>query len=114
MYTGEVYTLSDLARLPNEGALRENSLLVCCLSLVFIAELFFWPHQGPTALKLRPNLTESRGESVERCLCFRFSIWPWQFMAKRDEKAICERLQTGKRYRFLAEKEMSRSTLGGR
>jgi hypothetical protein len=47
---------------------------------------------GPTALKLRPDLTKGRGESVERCLCFRFNVCPWQFMVKLDEKAICERL----------------------
>jgi len=27
-------------------------------------------------------------------------------MAKMDEKAVCESLQTGKRYRFLAKKEI--------
>ena len=27
-------------------------------------------------------------------------------MAKIDEKAVCESLQTGKRYRFLAKKEI--------
>jgi hypothetical protein len=43
---------------------------------------------GPMALKLRPDLIEG----VEMSLCFRFNIWPWQFMAKRDEKALCEHL----------------------
>ena len=33
-------------------------------------------------------------------------IWPWQCMAKMDRKAVCESLQTGKRYRFLAKKEI--------
>jgi len=27
-------------------------------------------------------------------------------MAKMDEKAVCESLQTGKRYRFLAKKDI--------
>src|SRR5438477_1324039 len=48
---------------------------------------------GPVALKLRPDLIER----VERRLCFRFYVWPWQFMAKMDAKAVRESLQTGKR-----------------
>ena len=52
------------------------------------------------ALKLRPDLIED----VESYLCFRFDGWPWQCMAKMDRKVVCESLQTGKRYRFLAKK----------
>lgn len=55
-------------------------------------------HVGPAALKLRPDLIEG----VERRLCFRFHVWPRQFTAKPNEKAICKSLETGKRYRFLA------------
>ena len=59
--------------------------------------------KGPAALKLRPDLIED----VESYLCFRFDGWPWQCMAKMDRKVVCESLQTGKRYRFLAKKEMT-------
>jgi hypothetical protein len=41
-------------------------------------------HIGPMALKLRPDLIES----VERCLCCRFNVWSWQFVAKMDTKAV--------------------------
>ena len=40
------------------------------------------------ALKLRPDLIES----VEMRLYFPFYIWSWQFMAKIDEKGVCESL----------------------
>ena len=33
-------------------------------------------------------------------------IEAWQCMAKMDRKAVCESLQTGKRYRFLAKEEI--------
>jgi hypothetical protein len=36
----------------------------------------------------------------------RFNIWPWQLMAKMDTKVVCRSLETGKRYRFLAKKEI--------
>jgi hypothetical protein len=39
-------------------------------------------------------------------LSFPFYVWHWQSMAKIDETAVCESLQTGKRYRFLAKKEI--------
>jgi hypothetical protein len=32
-------------------------------------------------------------------------------MAKMDRKAVCESLQTGKRYRFLAKKEIGATQL---
>jgi hypothetical protein len=63
---------------------------------------FGWMLVGPMALKLRPDLIEG----VERSLCFRFNIWPWQLMAKMDTKVVCRSLETGKRYRFLAKKEI--------
>ena len=46
---------------------------------------------GPMALKLRPNLIEE----VERCLYFRFNVWPWQFIAKTDTKAVWKSLEKG-------------------
>ena len=58
---------------------------------------------APAARKLRPDLIEG----VERRLCFRFHVWPRQSTAKPDEKVICKSLETGKRYRFLAKKEMT-------
>jgi hypothetical protein len=54
------------------------------------------------ALKLRPDLIES----VERSLCFRFNVWPWQLVAKMDTKVVCQSLETGQCYRFLAKKEI--------
>jgi hypothetical protein len=57
---------------------------------------------GPTALKLRPDLIES----VERSLCFRFNIRPWQLVVKMDTNAVWKSLETGKHYRFLAKKEI--------
>jgi hypothetical protein len=54
------------------------------------------------ALKLRPDLIEG----VERSLCFRFNIWLWQLVAQMDIKVVCMSLETGKRYRFLAKKEI--------
>jgi len=45
-------------------------------------------------------------EGVERCLCFRFHVWPWQFVVKMDTKAVCKNLERGKRYRFLAKKKI--------
>jgi len=65
-----------------------------------IAELPF--EIGPMALKLRPALIEG----FERRLCFRFNVWSWQFVAKMDTTAVCKSLETGKRYRFLAKKEI--------
>ena len=62
---------------------------------------------GPAARKLRADLIEG----VERRLCFRFHVWPRQFTAKPDEKAICKSLETGKRYRFLAQKEIGATQL---
>jgi hypothetical protein len=62
---------------------------------------------APAARKLRADLIEG----VERRLCFRFHVWPRQFTAKPDEKAICKSLETGKRYRFLAKKEIGATQL---
>ena len=62
---------------------------------------------GPAALKLRPDLIED----VESHLCFRFDVWPWHCMVKMDRKVVCESLQTGKRYRFLAKKEIGATQL---
>ena len=60
------------------------------------------PHNGPTALKLRPDLIEG----VESSLYFRFHIWPWQLVAKMATKVVCQTLKTGQRCRFLAKKEI--------
>ena len=57
---------------------------------------------GPTALTLRSDLIEN----VKRSLCFRFNVWPWQLVAKMDTKVVCQSLETRKRYRFLAKKEI--------
>lgn len=57
---------------------------------------------GPTALKLRLDLIED----VEGSLYFRFHIWSWQLVAKMATKVVCKSLETGKRYRFLAKKEI--------
>ena len=57
---------------------------------------------GPTTLTLRSDLIEN----VERSLCFRFNVWPWQLVAKMDTKVVCQSLETRKRYRFLAKKEI--------
>jgi hypothetical protein len=57
---------------------------------------------GPTALKLRLDLIED----VEGSLYFRFNIWSWPLVAKMDTKVVCKSLKTGKRYRFLAKKEI--------
>ncbi|GEM_PF-3105328 len=57
---------------------------------------------GPTALKLRLDLIED----VEGSLYFRFNIWSWPLVAKMDTKVVCKSLETGKRYRFLAKKEI--------
>jgi hypothetical protein len=62
---------------------------------------------GPTALKLRPDLIES----VERSLCFRFNIRPWQLVVKMDTNAVWKSLGTGKHYRFLAKKESGATQL---
>jgi hypothetical protein len=57
---------------------------------------------GPTALTLRSDLIEN----VKRSLCFRFNVWPWQLVAKMDTKVVCQSLETRKRYRFLAKKDI--------
>jgi hypothetical protein len=57
---------------------------------------------GPTALTLRSDLIEN----VERSLCFRFNVWPWQLVAKMDTKVVCQSLETHKRYRFLTKKDI--------
>ena len=62
---------------------------------------------GPAALKLRPDLIEA----VERRLCFRLHMWPRQFTAKPDAKALWKSLETGNRYRFLAKKAMGATQL---
>ena len=54
------------------------------------------------ALTLRSDLIEN----VERSLCFRFNVWPWQLVAKMDTKVVCQSLETRKRYRFLAKKDI--------
>jgi hypothetical protein len=55
---------------------------------------------GPMALKLRPDLIEG----VERCLYFRFNVWPWQFIAKMDTKAVWNGLEKGQTLPVPCEK----------
>jgi hypothetical protein len=56
----------------------------------------------PTTLKLWRDLIEN----IERSVYFRFYIWPWQLVAKMATTVVCKSCKTGKRYRFLAKKEI--------
>lgn len=67
---------------------REQSLGIAVLADLCVLRMC---HPGPMALKLRPNLIED----VERCLYFRFNVWPWQFIAKTDTKAVWKSLEKG-------------------